>query len=74
MDDPIIVSDAPNEEEAEANSLLIALAPELLSLLQRTAPYIKTVSRNDVAGYSDTDPTLYKEILYIIARAEGLTD
>ena len=68
MGDPIIVSDA---EEAEGNSLLIAAAPELLSLLQRAAPYMKTVSRNDTGGYSDNDPTLYEDILAAIAKARG---
>ena len=42
---------------------------ELLSILQRAAPYIKTVSRNDTGGYSDNNPTLYEDILAAIANA-----
>ena len=57
--------------EAEANARLIAAAPELLSLLQRAAPYMKTVSRNDTGGYSDNDPALYEDILAAVAKAKG---
>ena len=44
-------------------------APELLALLKRAAPYIKTISRNDQGGYSEHDPCLYEEIQAAIAKA-----
>ena len=42
---------------------------DLLALLQRAAPYIKTVSRNDTGDYSNNDPTLYEDILAAVAKA-----
>ena len=44
-------------------------ARELLALLERAAPYIKTISRNDVPGYEENDPALYEEIQAAIAKA-----
>lgn len=63
-----------SSEEVATNACLIAVAPDMLRLLKRVAPYMKTVSRSGHYGYETNDPTLYEDILYAIAKAEGLTD
>ena len=36
---------------------------DFLALLKLALPYIKTVSRNDMGGYSDLTPTLYEDMM-----------
>ena len=71
---PTIVRMLNLSEQSYTNARFIVQAcnahEELLSLLQRAVPYMKTVSRNDTGGYSDNDPTLYEEIRDTVARLQ----
>ena len=42
----------------------------LLGLLERAAPYLKVVMRNDINGYGENNPSLYWEVLVAIAQAK----
>lgn len=60
-----------------AHARAIAALPALLAalrasraLLIEALPYIKTVSRNDMGGYSETTPDLYERMKAALATAK----